>query len=318
MRISNRAIDSADPASSPTEVSTRDRVPRMPAQVDALGPVGRRRGTISRFAGHTLLRVALIGGAVIMIFPFVWMVATSFRDLISTMANPLQLIPSPWVWNNYTDVFNELPFSRFVVNTLVLATARTLGQIVTCSLAAYAFARLRFPGKNVIFILYLAGLMVPFQVILVPEFILVKWMGWLNTYQGLIAPGLFSAFGTFLLRQFFMTLPRDLEEAALLDGAGYLRILWSVVLPLSMPALSALTIFTFLDSWNTFLWPLVATTSTDMYTLSVGLQTLQGEFSTNWPDLMAGAVVASVPMILVYLVLQKYFVQGVALSGIKG
>ena len=191
-------------------------------------------------------------------------------------------------------------------------------QVVTCSLAGYGFARMRFPGKNILFMLYLAALMVPFQVIVIPEFILIKYLGWLDTFQALIVPGIFSAFGTFLLRQFFLTLPRSLEEAAIIDGCGLLGVLWRIVLPLSKPALSALVIFTFLWSWNDFLWPLVAIKSNEMQVLSLGLLTLQGQYSTNWPYLSAGAVMASLPMLIIYILLQKQFVQGIAMTGIKG
>jgi multiple sugar transport system permease protein len=273
---------------------------------------------IAGFAGKSLLRLVLIAGAITMIFPFVWMVSTSLKSLTDSITMPPQLIPSEFMWSNYTDVFQQVPFGNFFINTVVMAVGRTTGQLLTCSLAGYAFARLRFPGKNILFMAYLAALMVPFQVIVIPEFILIKWLGWLDTYQALIVPGIFSAFGTFLLRQFFMTLPASLEEAAILDGCGLLGVLWRIVIPLSKPAISALIIFTFLWSWNDFLWPLVATRSNEMQVLSVGLLTLQGQYSTNWPYLTAGAVMASLPMLLIYIALQKQFVQGIAMTGIKG
>lgn len=270
------------------------------------------------WVGLTVLRLILIAGALTMITPFVWMLSTSLKALTDAITMPPQLIPNPVVWSNYSDVFQQVPFGRFFINTITMALGRTAGQLVTCSLAGYAFARIRFPGKEVIFVLYLAALMVPFQVIVVPEFILIKWLGWINTFQALIVPGTFSAFGTFLLRQFFLTLPRSLEEAAILDGCSLFGILWRIILPLSKPALSALVIFTFLWSWNDFLWPLVATSSNDMQVLSVGLLTLQGQYSTNWPYLTAGAVMTSVPMLVLFIALQKQFVQGIALTGVKG
>ncbi len=270
------------------------------------------------WVGKTILRIILILGAITMVIPFLWMLSTSLKDLSDAISVPPQLIPNPVVWSNYTAVFQYVPFGRFFLNTIVMAAGRTTGQLITCSLAGYAFARVRFPGKEAIFILYLAALMIPFQVIVVPEFILIKWLGWLNTFQALIVPGMFSAFGTFLLRQFFLTLPRSLEEAAILDGCSLFGILWRIILPLSKPALSALTIFTFLWSWNDFLWPLVATSSNDMQVLSVGLLTLQGQYSTNWPYLTAGAVMASLPMLALFIALQKQFVQGIALTGVKG
>ena len=282
------------------------------------GPRLRAVRSGRRLLGRTVLRLILITGAITMIFPFVWMLSTSLKSLNDAITMPPQLVPSQVAWSNYTDIFQQVPFGRFFLNTVVMSVGRTVGQLITCSLAGYAFARLRFPGKNVLFMLYLAGLMVPFQVIVVPEFILVKWMGWLDTFQALIVPGIFSAFGTFLLRQFFLTLPASLEEAAILDGCGLFGVLWRIVLPLSKPALSALVIFTFLWSWNDFLWPLVATKSNDMQVLSVGLLTLQGQYTTNWPYLMAGAVIASLPMLVLYIALQKQFVQGIAMTGLKG
>jgi multiple sugar transport system permease protein len=282
------------------------------------GPRLRTVRSGRRLLGMTVLRLILITGAITMIFPFVWMLSTSLKSLNDAITMPPQLVPSQFAWSNYTDIFQQVPFGRFFLNTVVMSVGRTVGQLMTCSLAGYAFARLRFPGKNVLFMLYLAGLMVPFQVIVVPEFILVKWMGWLDTFQALIVPGIFSAFGTFLLRQFFLTLPASLEEAAILDGCGLFGVLWRIVLPLSKPALSALVIFTFLWSWNDFLWPLVATKSNDMQVLSVGLLTLQGQYTTNWPYLMAGAVIASLPMLVLYIALQKQFVQGIAMTGLKG
>jgi len=265
-----------------------------------------------------ILRVIVIAGAITMIIPFVWMLSTSLKSLDDAITMPPQLMPNPIMFSNYSDIFQQVPFGRFFVNTFTMAAGRTLGQVVTCSLAGYAFARLRFPGKNILFMLYLAALMVPFQVIVIPEFILIKYLGWIDTFQALIVPGIFSAFGTFLLRQFFMTLPRSLEEAAIIDGCGLFGVLWRIVLPLSKPALSALVIFTFLWSWNDFLWPLVATKSNDMQVLSLGLLTLQGQYSTNWPYLSAGAVLASLPMLIIYILMQKQFVQGIAMTGVKG
>jgi len=275
--------------------------------------IARPRARMTRhwrgWVGKAVLRLVLLAGAATMVFPFIWMLSTSLKAVTDAITMPPQLIPNPFVWSNYTDVFQQVPFGRFFINTITMSVGRTAGQLVFCSLAGYACARIRFPGK---------ALMIPFQVIVVPEFILIKWMGWVNTFQALIVPGMFSAFGTFLLRQFFLTLPRSLEEAAILDGCSLLGVLWRIILPLSKPALSALIIFTFLWSWNDFLWPLVATSSNDMQVLSVGLLTLQGQYSTNWPYLTAGAVMASLPMLVLFIVLQKQFVQGIALTGVKG
>ncbi|GAC1394977.1 MAG: carbohydrate ABC transporter permease [Chloroflexota bacterium] len=290
----------------------------QPSTALAIGRKSRARDAVGGVLLRLVLRVILIAGALTMVLPFIWMLSTSLKSLNDAITMPPQLMPNPITWSNYTDVFQQVTFGRFFLNTIIVAVGRTAGQVVMCSLAGYGFARMRFPGKNLLFMIYLAALMVPFQVIVIPEFILIKQLGWLDTYKALIVPGIFSAFGTFLLRQFFLTLPRSLEEAAIIDGCGLFGVLWRIVLPLSRPALSALVIFTFLWSWNDFLWPLVATKSNDMQVLSLGLLTLQGQYSTNWPYLSAGAVMASLPMLIIYIVLQKHFVQGIAMSGIKG
>jgi multiple sugar transport system permease protein len=203
-------------------------------------------------------------------------------------------------------------------NSLLVAGLTTLGQLVTCSMAAYAFSRMRFRGSNVLFLLYLATLMVPRQVTITPLFILVRNLGWINSYSGLILPGLFSAFGTFLLRQYFASLPRELEEAAFLDGASHWTVFTQVILPLAGPALATLAVFAFMASWNGFLWPLFVVRDPELMTLPVGLATLHGRYLTQWNLVMAGSVITVVPMLIVYLLAQRYFVQGVVLSGIKG
>jgi multiple sugar transport system permease protein len=207
---------------------------------------------------------------------------------------------------------------RMFFNSLLVAALTTLGQMITCSMAAYAFARLRFRGSNVVFLLYLATLMIPSQVTITPLFILMRYLDWLNTYQGLVLPGVFNAFGVFLLRQFFLSLPRDLEEAAFIDGASHWTVYRSIMLPLARPALATLGVFAFMGSWNAFLWPMFIVRDLDMMTLPVGLATLHGRWLTRWNLVMAGTVITVLPMLVVYLLAQKYFVRGVVMSGIKG
>ena len=268
--------------------------------------------------GSVLTHAALVLGAVAMIGPFVWQLLTAFKSLPETTTVPPPLLPREWQWSNFADVFEALPFGQQLVNSLIVAVAVTVGQLAFCSLGAYAFARLEFRGRELIFALFLSVLMVPKQLLILPQYQIMSDLGLLNTLTALILPGLFSAFGTFLLRQFFATIPKDLEEAALLDGASRFRIFFSIMLPLVKPALAALAVITVMHSWNDLLWPLVVNTSPSTMPISAGLTSLQGQEWTDYPVLMAGSLMASVPMLLAYLALQRQFVQGIALSGTKG
>jgi multiple sugar transport system permease protein len=257
-------------------------------------------------------------GAVVMVVPFVWMLSTSLKTQSQIFVFPPQWIPRPLVWSNYPQVVQVMPFGRFLANTAIVAASITLLNLLTSSLAGYAFARLRVPGRDALFLAYLATLMIPGQVTLIPNFLIVKYLGWIDTYQALIIPQIFSAFGTFLLRQFFLGIPRELEEAARIDGSGSFGIYSRIIMPLSGPALATLAIFTFTAQWNNFLWPLIVTNSLTMRTLTVGLQTLQGQYSVQWPLLMAGTVISLVPLLLAFLFAQRYFVQGIAVTGLGG
>lgn len=268
--------------------------------------------------GHLLLHLLLIAGSVIMLLPFIWMLSTSLKLPREIFTYPPIWIPTTLAWENYTKTVTIMPFGRFYLNSLVVALSVTFFQLLTASLAAFAFARLRFWGRNALFLLYLATLMIPFHVMLIPNFILVRFMGWYDTYQALILPPAFSALSTFLLRQYFLGLPLELDEAARIDGASSLRIWWQIILPLSGPVLAALTIFTFLNAWNDFLWPLVITNSLEMRTLPVGLTAFQGQYKVEWHLLMAGAVIAMVPVLIVYILAQKKFVEGITLAGLGG
>lgn len=253
-----------------------------------------------------------------MIFPFVWMLSTSLKLNQNVLVMPPQLLPDPLTWENYRRVAETFPVLRFFFNSLFVSVTATLGHLVTASMAAYAFARLQWRGRELVFLLYLGTLMIPQQVTLAPLFILMKWLGWTDSYQALILPGWFNAFGTFLMRQFFLTLPRSLEEAAFVDGASHWTVFTRILVPLSRPALGTLTILSFMGNWNAFLWPLIVTTSPRLMTLPVGLATLQGRYLTEWNMVMAGAVLNVLPMIVIYLLAQKEFVKGVTMSGIKG
>jgi multiple sugar transport system permease protein len=256
--------------------------------------------------------------ALTMLVPFLWMLSTSLKADQYVLTMPPELIPRPLTLSSYQRLFELFPMGRMFFNSLLVAVVTTLGQILTGSMAAYAFARMHFKGRDLLFVLYLATLMIPSQVTITPLFILMRYLGWINSYPSLIAPGIFTAFGTFLLRQFFLTIPRDLEDAAFIDGASHWTVFWRVIMPLSGPALATLSVFAFMSSWNAYLWPLFVVNDPEMMTLPVGLATLHGRWLTQWNLVMAGAVVTVLPMLAVYLIAQKYFVQGVVLSGIKG
>lgn len=270
------------------------------------------------FARQAVLYAVPVISGLFMIVPFLWMLSTSLKVDQYVLTMPPQFIPQPLTLDSYVRLAELFPIERMFLNSTLVATLTTVGQLVTCSMAAYAFARMRFRRSNSLFLVYLATLMIPFQVTITPLFILMRYLGWINTYQGLILPGVFSAFGTFLLRQFFLTIPRELEEAAFMDGASRWTVYQRIILPVAKPALATLGVFSFMESWNAFLWPLFVVRDMELMTLPVGLATLHGRWLTQWNLVMAGTVITVVPMLAVYLLAQQYFVKGVVLSGIKG
>ena len=286
--------------------------------VTAPAPARRRRVSRRRLVGRALLLLALLAGAIVVSLPFIYMVVSSLETNGQIGQLTPQFVPNPVQWGNYAQVWQQLPVGRFFVNSLVVAVSVTVGQVVTASMAAYAFARLRFPGRSVLFAAYLATLIVPFQVTLIPNYILIRLLGWHNTYQGMIAPFISSVFSTFLLRQFFLTIPADLEEAAVLDGAGHWTIYTRVILPLARPALAAVVIFAFLGAWNNFLWPLVVVDSESLKTLPLGIVEFEGQFTVQWNLLMAGASLSLIPVLVVYVLAQRWIVEGIALTGQGG
>jgi multiple sugar transport system permease protein len=295
--------------------SLSDAVQSLPSTRAMAGARRRRRlGLLAAALTYALLSL----GAIIMLLPFVWMLSTSLKTQASVFVYPPEWIPNPVQWRNYADVVSVMPFLRYVANTTFVATSITFLHLAVSSLAAYAFARLRFPGRNRLFFAYLATLMVPGQVTLIPNFLIVKYLGWIDTYQALIIPQIFTAFGTFLLRQYFLTIPNELEDAARIDGASAFGIYWRIVLPLSGPALATLAVFTFTAQWNNFLWPLIVINDEQMRTLTVGLRALVGEFTVQYPLLMAGSVISVLPMLILFLLAQRFFVRGIALTGLAG
>jgi multiple sugar transport system permease protein len=271
-----------------------------------------RRNVVST----TLLYVVLIAGALIMVFPFVWTVVTSITPGATLTTTP-KLIPDNPSLSPYFDLFDRVPFAQVIVNSLIIAGAGTVLQLITSAMAAYVFARMPFRGRGAVFVLYLATMMIPFQVLIVPLFAEMKALGLINTYLGAILPTIASAFGVFLLRQAMSTVPYDLDQAATIDGAGHFRIFFQIMLPLIRPALATLLVFAFLGTWNSFLWPLIILRTPLMQTLPVALTSLQGEFATQWDLLMAGSVISILPMFALYIFAQKYIVQGVAGTGLK-
>jgi multiple sugar transport system permease protein len=281
---------------------------------ESLAKTQKGRIEVGSIISHTLLIIV----SLIVLFPFLWMLDTALKPNGQVFQFPPTLIPEPIQWGNFVAVWTYLPFGHFIFNSLLIACSGTFLVLVTSSLAAYAFARLRFFGRDSIFFAYLGTLMVPQAVLVIPEFLLIRSLGWVNSYQALILPMAFTAFGTFLLRQFFKTIPIELEESAFIDGASRLRILWSIILPLSKSALGVLGLFTFIGFWNNFLWPLIITNTSDMATLPLGLQMFQGQNGTEWSYMMAGATISVLPGIVLVILLQKYLVEGINLTGLGG
>lgn len=266
---------------------------------------------------NILIHAVLIIGAIIMILPFLWMILTSIKSTGEAVQIPPKILPTTFRWDNYSEVSRILPFGKFYLNTILMLIGRIIGSVLFSAMAAYASARLNFPGKNLFFGLVLFQMMIPSQIFIVPQFLLVQKLGLLNTVSALVIPGIVSAFGTFLLRQFFMGLPKELEEAAKLDGCNIWQTFYRVMLPLSRSGLIALSIFTALFAFKDLMWPLIVNMSLEKMTLSAGLASLQGQFTTNYPQLMAGSLLAIWPMLIIFILFQKKFIQGIATSGGK-
>src|SRR6266852_2780076 len=271
---------------------------------------------MTKAGGRLAMGLALVA-ALAMVLPFLYMLATALTGEWEAFRYPPALIPARAHFGNYPGALTALPFGRFFLNSAILATCVVVGQLLTSATAAYAFARLRFPGRDRLFLCFLSVLLVPALVLLVPRFLIVNALGWVDSYAGLVSTELVSVWGIFLLRQFFLTIPRELEDAARLDGAGEWTIFWRVALPLSKPALATLAVFAFADQWKNFLWPLIVTRSTPMQVVEVGIAGFHGLYYTNWPYQMAAAVTAVLPLLVLYFVAQKYFIRGIQLTGLK-
>lgn len=272
---------------------------------------------MNRRLGHLLLHSALLFGGFLAAMPFLWMITTSLKPPGKLFAPPL-LFPAYFYWQNYVSTWQAAPFFRFFLNSTIMTVGITLGQTLFSAMAGYVFARIRFPGRNALFLLVIGTMMIPFPVTLIPSFLIVHWLGWIDTYQALIIPRIVSAFAIFLFRQFFLSIPREVEEAAQIDGANRVMIFLRIALPLSTPVIAASAIFSFLFAWNDFLWPLIVTNSTEMRTIQIGLALFQGRYGTQWTYLAAGSVLAAAPAIAAFLIGQKRFIEGIAPAGLKG
>jgi multiple sugar transport system permease protein len=259
----------------------------------------------------------LTAGALVFLLPYLWMVSASLKPEAEVFQAGLNLVPREVRWQNYADAWRQYPLGRWLLNTFLVASVETVSTVVTSVLAGFAFARLRFWGRDQLFYLYLGAMMVPIQVTLIPSFIIVRQLGLLNTYEGIAIVHLVQFFGVFLMRQFLLNIPSELEDAARIDGCSWFRVLWQIVLPISMPAVAALSILAFTAGWNDFLWPLVVINKPDIMTIIVGLASLRGE-ATPWGLLMAATTISALPLTLVYVLLQRWFTEGITMSGIKG
>lgn len=273
---------------------------------------------MSKRIGRILKYFVLISGAVVMIFPFFWSFMTSFKDLREILMDPFSLIPKEFTLKNYVSVFTKVPFARYLLNSTIVALGTTFLQLVTASLAAFAFARMRFRGREVIFYIFLATMMIPQQVVMIPQYLVVMRLNLDNSYLGLIIPHAATAISIFFLRQFFLTIPRDLEDAAIIDGCGPLRTLLNVFLPLTKPAIATIAVFSFMWSWNNYFWPLLIISEPEMRTVQLGLAMFKSEGGIQWGEFMAATVVATLPIMIAYFIAQKQFVKGITLTGLKG
>ena len=274
---------------------------------------------LRRTLAHTAIYLVLVLGAILVFVPFAWTISTSLKTETQTLKSPPEWIPNPVQWQNYPDALTARPFARYYKNTFIITILSVIGQVISSAIVAYGFARFRFPGRNFLFIIVLTTLMIPFQMLIIPRFILFKELGWLDTFLPLIVPNFFGgAFSIFLLRQYFMTVPLELDEAAKIDGANAFQRFWQIMMPLARPALGAVAVFEFMSTWQDFLGPLIYLSSDKNYTVSVGLAAFRNDYFTAWHLFMAAAAVAMLVPLVVFFVAQKYFIKGVTLTGAGG
>jgi multiple sugar transport system permease protein len=307
--------------SKPSDTSTPTRVPMTPtdASSGAAATRSRPRPGITR----RMLWLLLLAGALVMVMPFVWLVRSAFMTDDQIFISPPQWIPHPVAWANFSEALTAQPFLRYFANTMIIEIFAVTGTVVTCSIAGYSFARLRWKGRNVVFGLLLTGVMLPYAVTLIPTFVMWGYLGALDTFLPLTVPAWFAGagggvFNIFLFRQFFLTIPFELDEAAYIDGANPWQVFWRIILPLSKPVVVVVVIFTFIGVWNDFLGPLLYLSDESKFTLALGLATFQSTYTAQWGYLMAASLVVILPIIVLFFVLQRYFVEGITLTGVKG
>jgi multiple sugar transport system permease protein len=264
-----------------------------------------------------LMRVLLIVVATIMLFPFLWMISGAFKPSDEVMEYPPKIIPSEIRYENFTELFKEVPFGRYMINSFIVAGSVTIFSLLFHSMAGYALARLRFPGKRFLFIGILSTMMIPFYAIVIPLFIIIRQVGWYDTYLGLIIPWIPHAFGIFLLRQYYITFPKELVDAAVIDGCSHIGVFFRIALPLSKPILAALGVIFFISNWDRFLWPLIITSSAEMRVVPLGIVQLKGQYVAHWNLILAGATIACIPTIIIFILLQNFIVKGIKTTGIK-
>ena len=285
--------------------------------VETTQPQVERR--LAPVVGAVALHLALIAGALLMLFPFLWMLLTAFKDMRQSLQVPPRWLPNPWVWENFPESLTALPFGRAYFNSAYIVAAVVVATLLTASMAAYAFARIDFPGSRPLFILFLATMMVPRQVTIIPLYVIMAQIGWIDSHLAIIVPSaLLNAFAVFLLRQFIKAIPIELEEAAILDGASRWTIYWTIILPLLKPGLAALAILTFLDTWNNFFTPLIFLNSPQQFTVPLLLNQFRSQFSIDYGHLMAGSAIAIVPVMVVYILGQRLIIESVAAAGLTG
>jgi multiple sugar transport system permease protein len=290
----------------------------MANATESIGTRNTSGGGAGRILRGILLHTVLFSGSLLMALPFLWMVLTSFKPFSQVYQVPPTWIPDPFTVQSYINVWDAVPVGSGYVNSLIVTLSIVVAQLLTCSMAAYAFAKIEFPFRDTIFILFLATLMIPFQSTIIPLYIIMREIGWIDTLQAIIVPNaLFNAFGIFLLRQFIMGIPNELEEAAIVDGANRWTVYWRIVLPLIRPALSAFGIFTFLFNWNDFFRPLIFLDSQEKFTLPLVLNQLRGQYATDWTLVMAGSTLAVVPILIVFIIGQRQIIEGIAVTGLK-
>ena len=267
--------------------------------------------------GKAVVYFVLVLGCTITLAPFIWMFLTSMKTQVEAVSIPPSILPRNWILDAYTSLPDKLPFFRMYWNTILTSLIIVAGQLLLCSLAGYAFGRIHFPGRGFLFVLCLAVLMIPSSFLILPQYLIIQKLGLLNTLHAIYLPNLFSAFGTFLMRQFFMTIPLELEDAARIDGCGHGRIYSRIMLPLIRPGLVSLGVLTLRFAWNNLMWPMIVNTEKSKMTLTAGLSYLQGQYITDYPSIMAGALLATIPLIIIYAIFQRQFIEGIALTGIK-